>query len=507
MPSRRDFIKMGAVTGAALALPGGRMLARAGDAAPAPFKARLKVPSIMKPTRRDASRDYYEVTMCKARRQILPGKRTTIWGFDGRFPGPTIKAQRGREIVIRRRNALHVPTTTHLHGGEVPWRSDGHPSLPIAPGEAYDYVYPNTQEAATLWYHDHLCKETSRNNYMGLSGLYIIEDEDESELNLPKGKYDIPLVLQDRRFKNDGSFRFKDKIDAIPGDVYLVNGRPTPYLEVADRRYRFRILNASHSRGYNLTLDTGEPLFQIASDQGLLPAPFAAETIPLWPAERAEVIIDFSKYPVGTKIVLQDRDSDDPTKARPIMRFEVARTEADDSSLPPVLRPIERLLPDADTVHREFVLSKDLDTNRWVINGKPFDASRIDIKPRIGDTEVWTFINRSSMAHPMHVHLVRFQMLERSNAALTPGELGWKDTVRVDASATSTRIIMRFDGDHTGRYMFHCHNLAHEDHSMMGQMLVQPAEGTKQQKSSFEGGYVGRQKSAASLPYKCDLPG
>lgn len=497
---------MGAVAGASLALPGGKVLASANGVAPRPFAARLKIPPVMKPIRREGDRDYYEVVMCKARRQILPGKRTTIWGFDGRFPGPTIKAKRGREIIIRRKNALHVPTTTHLHGGEVPWRSDGHPSLPIAPGEAYDYVYPNTQEAATLWYHDHLCKETSRNNYMGLSGLYIIEDEAEDELNLPKGKYDIPLILQDRRFKKDGSFRFRDRTDALPGDVYLVNGRPTPYLDVANRKYRFRILNASHSRGYRLALDTGEPLFQIASDQGLLPAPFPALNIPLWPAERAEVVIDFSKYPVGTKVVLLDRDPDDPAKSRPIMRFEVAREETDDSSLPPVLRLMERLLPGPNTVHREFVLSKDFDTDRWVINGKPFNANRIDIKPRVGDTEVWKFINRSSMAHPMHVHLVRFQLLERSNLALTPGELGWKDTVRVDASATSTSIIMRFDS-FAGRYMFHCHNLAHEDHSMMGQMLVEPAEGGAEQKTSFEGGYVGRRRSAASLPAKCDLPG
>lgn len=507
MPSRRDFLKMSAVAGASFALPGGNMLALANSAVPPPFKVPLKIPGVMRPVRSDGDRDYYEVTMCKARRQILPGKRTTIWGFDGRFPGPTIKAERGREIVIRRKNQLHVPTTTHLHGGEVPWRSDGHPSLPIAPGEAYDYVYPNTQEAATLWYHDHLCKETSRNNYMGLSGLYIIEDEAEADLNLPKGKYDIPLVLQDRRFKKDGSFRFRDRVNAIPGNVYLVNGRPMPFLEVANRKYRFRILNASHSRGYHLALDNGDPLVQIASDQGLLTAPAPAASIPLWPAERAEVVIDFSKYPEGTKIVLQDLDPNDPTKTRPIMRFEVARTEADDSSLPAVLRPIERLLPGPSTTFREFELSKDLSTNKWVINGKPFDASRIDIEPRLGDTEVWTFINRSSMPHPMHVHLVRFQLLERSNGPIAPGEMGWKDTVRVDAAATSTRIIMRFDGTHTGKYMFHCHNLAHEDHSMMGQMLVRPPEGETKQKSGFEGGYVGRNKSSASLAYKCDLPG
>ncbi|MGH2695354.1 MAG: multicopper oxidase family protein [Actinomycetota bacterium] len=187
-------------------------------------------------------------------------------------------------------------------------------------------------------------------------------------------------------------------------------------------------------------------------------------------------MIDFSKHPVGTRIVLQDRaDFTDPTGARPVMQFRVDREEQDTSSLPPVLRTIERLVPGPDTVEREFVLSKDLDTNTWLINGKRFDHSRIDIRPRLGETEVWTFVNRSSMAHPMHVHLVRFQILERSNALIPPGELGWKDTVRVDASATAVRIIMRFEG-FTGRYLFHCHNLSHSDHGMMEQMRIVPAD-------------------------------
>ncbi|MGH2749120.1 MAG: multicopper oxidase domain-containing protein [Actinomycetota bacterium] len=501
MPSRRDFLKMSAVAGAGLALPLGKLAAVAGDSGVRPFRVPLAIPPVLKPVRRTKRRDYYETTMRAARVNVLPGKRTPVWAFDGHFPGPTFKVRRGREIIVRRRNELGVPLTTHLHGGEVPSLSDGHPSRVIGPGDAYDFVYPNAQEAATLWYHDHTCKKTTRNNHMGLSGFYLIEDEAEEELNLPKGKHDIPLILQDRSFKKDGSFKFKDKIDGLFGDTYLVNGRPMPFLKVANRKYRFRILNASPTRGYGLALDSGEPLIQIGSDQGLLAAPSPAPSIPLWPSERVEVVIDFSKYPVGSKIVLQDRA--DPTgvmDAKPIMQFEVAREEEDSSSLPPILRTIERLVPGADTVEREFLLEKDLDINRWVINGKPFDASRIDIRPRLGDTEVWTFINASDVTHPMHTHLVRFQILERSNLQLSPGEAGWKDTVRVDPSAR-VRVIMRFEG-FTGRYMFHCHNLAHEDHSMMGQMLV-VGEG-KERTPSFEGGYVSS-ASAPALGFRCDL--
>jgi len=489
---------MTAITAAALALPGtGVGVVTARDLKP--FRVPLAIPPVMSPVRRERNRDIYEVTMRKATAEILPGKRTRTWTFDGSFPGPTIEATRGREIVIRRRNALRVPTTTHLHGGEVPWRSDGHPGLAIAPGQTYEYVYPNQQEAATLWYHDHLCKHTSKNNYMGLAGLYIIRDEAEEELNLPRGRYDIPLVLQDRRFHSDGSFAFKDKVDDVLGDVYLVNGRPMPFLKVANRKYRFRILNASHSRGYRLTLDSGEPLIQIGSDQGLLAAPTPGADIPLWPAERAEVVIDFSKYPVGSRIVLQDAgDAIDPTAARPLMRFEVNREEDDTSSLPPVLRQIEKLLPLPGVVEREFVLRKNA-TGKWVINGKPFDAQRIDISPKLGDTEVWTFNNQSSVTHPMHIHLVRFQVLDRSNLQVSPTEMGWKDTVRVDPSAR-VRVIMRFDG-FTGRYMYHCHNLAHEDHSMMGQMRV---TGRSEMETTAVGGYVGSTATPA-LPYRCDI--
>jgi FtsP/CotA-like multicopper oxidase with cupredoxin domain len=489
---------MSAATAAMMAVP--RPAPGLASSTVRPFRVPLRIPPVMQPVRREAERDYYEVAMRRAHVEILPGKKTTIWGFDGTFPGPTFKVRRGREVVVRRINRLNAATTTHLHGGKVPWRSDGHPSLAIEPGEAYDFVYPNDQEAATLWYHDHLCMETSRNNYMGLSGLYILEDDAEDELNLPSGRYDVPLVLQDRSFRRDGSLRFTDEVNALDGDVYLVNGRPMPYFKVANRKYRFRVLNASHSRGYVLALDTGDALTQIGSDQGLLAMATPAQTIPLWPAERAEIVVDFSAYAVGSKVVLQDET--DGAEPRPIIRFDVVREESDDSEVPAVLRSIERLLPGPTTVQRELVLNKDLDTNKWVINGKPFDAGRIDIKPRLGDTEMWTFVNESSTTHPMHIHLVRFQVLDRSNGQVSAGELGWKDTVRVDPSSR-VRVIMRLEG-YTGRYMFHCHNLAHEDHSMMGQMLVQPAAGARAVPTAFDGGYA-RGDERASARFKCEL--
>lgn len=470
MQSRRDFMKLALAGGAALALPRPAWALADAVAAREPFQVPLRIPRVLRPSRSTDGRDYFVTTMRPAQRRILPGKRTPVWSFDGAFPGTTIKVTRGREAVVRRINNLDVPVTIHLHGGRVPASSDGHPLDLIGPGGHKDYVYPNDQEAATLWYHDHTHHRSSRNVYKGLAGLYVIEDPAEEELNLPRGEYDVPLVLQDRRFRRNGSFKFEDSHDDVFGRVFLVNGRPAPFFKVANRKYRFRILNASNSRGYELALSSGEPLVQIASDQGLLATPTPAATIPLWTGERADVVIDFSKYPVGTRVVLGDRqDRADPASAKPLVAFDVDREEADDSSLPMAFRPIQRLLP-VGAVEREFQLEFDFDKQRWEINGKAFDPDRIDVRPRLGDTEVWTFRNLSQVTHPMHVHLVRFQVLDRNGLPPDPGEMGWKDTVRVGPSEV-VRVAMTFEG-HTGRYMFHCHNLAHEDHSMMGQMKV-----------------------------------
>lgn len=469
MISRRKFLGLvGAGTLSTLAYPRSFLAEVVAQTGVQPFQVPLRIPPVLKPHRRDG-KDYFSLTMRPAPVEIIPGKRTTIWGFNGRFPGPTIKVKRGQPAVVRQINQLEVPTTIHLHGGHVPAASDGHPLDLIRPGRAKHYHYPNDQLGATLWYHDHTHHETSRNIYRGLAGLYVIEDESEKALNLPKGIYDMPLIIQDRAFKADGSFAFKDDHDDVLGDVYLVNGRPMPYLKVANRRYRFRILNGSNSRNYTLALDSMQPLTQIAGDGGLLPSPHTAESIQLWPAERAEVVVDFSLYPIGTKIVLQDRATGiTPLEAAPIMRFEVDRDETDDSAVPSTLRPRDRLGP--SEAERDFELSLDVRRGLWLINGKTFDPRRIDVRPRLDRTETWTFRNISAVTHPMHIHLAMFQILDRDGLPPDGGETGWKDTVRVDARA-DVRVAIRFTKQ-TGTYVFHCHNLAHEDHVMMAQMKV-----------------------------------
>jgi FtsP/CotA-like multicopper oxidase with cupredoxin domain len=305
--SRREFVALsgGVVAGAAVTR------ATSGHDSsnhPIPrFDVPLPIPRVLEPIRTDATTDYYEIVQREECVEILPGRHTTIWGYDGTFPGPTIKARRGRTIIVCYVNRLGTPTVVHLHGGVTPPESDGFPMDHVMPGETREYVYPNAQRAATLWYHDHAMDRTGRNIYMGLAGLYLLQDDAEPSLGLPDGPYDVPLLIQDRLFASDGSFHYKmvNHLGAKSGTM-LVNGAPWPRLDVSTRPYRFRIVNGSNATPLRLALSSGDPLIQIATDGGLLPAPVVCRQIPLAMAERVEVIIDFSRHSVGTDIVLQN---------------------------------------------------------------------------------------------------------------------------------------------------------------------------------------------------------
>jgi spore coat protein A len=423
------------------------------------------------------------------------------------FPGPTIKATRGRKTVVSQINRLHVPTVTHLHGGKTPSNSDGFPTDLIVPADfptdtaicstapsiaelarqgkapqnSTTHEYPNEQTAATLWYHDHAMDHTGRNVYMGLAGFYLIGDDEEAAFPLPKGQYDVPLMLCVRQFDGTGAIVYDDRGHlGAQGDVVLVNGAPWPRMEVERRRYRFRILNAANATPFTLAVSSGRPLLQIATDGGLLPAPVASQTLPLAMAERVEILIDFAEYPAGTKLVLQNLDELGPT--REIMRFDVSEPVVErEVSIPERLANFEPLKPEQALRTREFRFVNDLELTlnlppvSWDINGQKFDPNRVDAAPGLGDTEIWRFVHPHSIApgrhvHPVHIHLVRFQVLERNGGPPPAHERGWKDTVRLEAG-DDVRVIARFEG-YRGRYVLHCHNLGHEDHSMMARFDV-----------------------------------
>jgi spore coat protein A len=480
-PTRREFMALGGsalLAGSAL-----RNAAVRAEMISPRFQVSLPIPPVLDPVRVDATTDYYKLVHREADVEILPGRLTRVWGYDGRFPGPTIRARRGRTAVIRHTNQLRVPTVVHLHGGVTPPESDGFPTDHIMPGASRTYTYPNEGRAATLWYHDHVMDFTGRNVYMGLAGFYLLEDDDGISGRLPRGAYDIPLLIQDRLFDAEGAFVYDPFHGlAAKGGTMLVNGAPWPRLQVAARKYRFRILNGSNATPLRLALSTGQPLVQIATDGGFLAAPVASSSIPLAMAERVEVVVDFSSHRIGTQVVLQNLNRRDVAHevSTEIMRFDVVRGEEDDSALPETLVDVPAIPVAAAARTRRFVFAGRPrlhwpPATHWDINGKDFDAERPVADPRFGDVEIWEFENRQllgflGLVHPVHVHLVNFQVLERNGHPPLPHERGWKDTVAV-GKGERVKVIARFDG-YRGRYVLHCHNLEHEDHSMMARFDV-----------------------------------
>jgi spore coat protein A, manganese oxidase len=456
----------------------------------------------------------------KVHRDIQP---TRMWGFGSQFPGPTFDIRSGQEILVEWANELpgkhflpvdhtlggagkdqpEVRAVVHLHGGKVPPESDGYPEDWTIPGKSTLCHYPNQQEAAMLWYHDHAMGINRLNIFAGLLGAYILRDDVEDALHLPSGKYEIPLVICDRMFDKDSQLYYPASdnpaspwIPEFFGDAYLVNGKLFPFLDVEPRKYRFRVLNGSNGRFYRLSLSNKQSFHAIGTDQGLLHAPVELKKIVIAPGERLDLILDFSAR-VGEKITIQD-------DAVAVMQFRVSGSDAaavsapvvaqkPESALPAVLRPIERLAESSAVKTRTLSLDEvdDLVQNpaKMLLNNTAWHMP-VTEDPVLDSVEIWNLINPTDDSHPIHLHLVKFQILDRRRfqtfAYLSekqlkftgqpvppePSEAGWKDTARAEPGMV-TRIIVRFDG-YPGRYVWHCHILEHEDNEMMRPYQVLP---------------------------------
>jgi spore coat protein A, manganese oxidase len=464
-----------------------------------PFRHRFSRPHVAKPlrSRRDADGqwvDTFELTMRRGRGQVLPGLTTTLFGYDGVVPGPTIKVRRGRRAVVRFRNQLpafhptlghEFTTSVHLHGSASKPQFDGYASDVTPPGFYKEYEYPNFQPARTLWYHDHGVHHTAQNAYSGLFAQYQMHDSAEAAL-LPQGEFDVPLTVVDAMFGPNGALAYDDSSESgLWGDVITVNGRAWPVMKVKRRVYRFRILNASISRSYRFALDTGDPVTVVATDGGLMPR---AQQVDQWRhagAERYEVLIDFRNYRPGQRVVLQNlsnpnnRDFDHTDK---VMAFDVtdepfSKRDGTWNNIPDRLVNSHVMeLTEADA-SRTRKLSLRRKNGMWTVNGSTWedviDSSfqRLLADPELNATEVWEIENPSGgWFHPLHIHLVDFKVLSRNGRAPFDFERGPKDVVYMGENET-VRLVMRF-GPHRGRYMVHCHNLPHEDHDMMGQFAV-----------------------------------
>jgi spore coat protein A, manganese oxidase len=466
---------------------------------PQPFRAAFVRPRVARPykSRRDRDGqwvDHFEMTMKAGFANMVPGLRTRVFGYEGQVPGPIIKVGRGRRSVVRFRN--HLPavnpigdddftTSVHLHGsGSLP-EYDGYASDVTTPGSYKDYHYPNFQPARTLWYHDHGVHHTAQNVFSGLFSQYQMHDRAETHL-LPQGEFDVPLMVGDIMFDADGQVRYDDNsTSGVWGDVIHVNGTPWPVMRVKRRVYRFRILDVSISRSYRFRLSTGDPVTMVATDGGLMPRSREVEQWRQATAERYEVLIDFSKYRPGQRIVLQNlsnpnnHDFDHTDK---VMTFVV--TDAPFSKRDPTWRRMPDTLASshvmglkASDASRERSLRVERQNGFWTINGHTWNDvinsnfELLEANPRLGATEIWNLENQSSgWFHPLHIHLIDFKILSRNGRPPFDYERGPKDVAYVGENE-KVRVIAKF-GPHRGRYMVHCHNLPHEDHDMMVQFAV-----------------------------------
>ena len=502
--TRRDALKVAAVGGAAVALPLERAFGEviyanriAESELPAPFTLPFTIPPVIQPVRQDATTDYYRVEMAPTTAEIIPGYQTQLWAYNGSVPGPTFRATQGRDLVVRQVNNLpgthptlgYTPwTSVHLHGSASLPQYDGYASDITNPGQWKDYRYPNWQPARTLWYHDHGLHHTAENVYMGLAGQYHLVDPLEASLPIPKGEFDVPLIVSDKMFTADGQLLFDNNdVKGLYGDVITVNGTPWPVMKVKRRKYRFRMLNASISRSYKWSLDNGAPMKVIATDAGLMPAPQNVPSFRHGVAERYEVVIDFAKYAPGTRIVLRNtspKNNTNFTNTDKVMMFEVTDEAFTTkyNSVPAVLNANApaMLVSEADAVvtrRMQFVREH----GQWTINGQTWDdvvRSNFNslLAAPIRDTvEIWELSNPSGgWHHPAHIHFIDFKVLSRNGRPPLRHELGAKDVVFLGENET-VRLLIKFEKG-AGKYMVHCHNLVHEDHDMMGQFeIVDPA--------------------------------
>lgn len=469
------------------------------------FENALSIPALAQP-RIENGEKIFDLTAQQSNVQLLPGNKTTVLGFNSGYLGPTIRASKGDKIRMDVTNGLSDPTTVHWHGMHLPAVMDGGPHQSIAPGGNWQPFWTIENEASTMWYHPHLMEKTGEQTYRGMAGMFIIDDQNSEDLNLPKsyGVDDVPVVVQDRKFDQRNQLMYDaHSQDALGhtgmlGDKILVNGTYAPYASVPAKQVRLRVLNGSNARRYNFGFSDNRTFYQIASGGGLLASPVARSRMILAPGERAEIVVDLSG---DTKPVtlISDAVHEDVTVLRfvrnllganrdenqifKILELRPQPSNTVDAPLPQKLNTIPKLTPDMAMKTRKFTLDEGSQT----INGKRMDAARADEVVNSNDVEIWEITNLSGTYHPFHIHAVQFQILTRNGKKPDADEQGWKDTVLVSNGET-VRLIMRFPefGDPNNPYMYHCHILEHEDMGMMGQFVV-VRKGTKPEDIKVDG--------------------
>lgn len=442
---------------------------------------------------------------------ILGGDSEMLQTLEDSYLGPVFRVKQGQRLQVRLKNELSEPTIIHWHGLRVPEAMDGHPRHVIQPGMTYDYDFTVRDRAGTYWFHPHPHQLTGRQAYFGLAGLFIVSDDEEAALGLPSGTFDIPLVLQDRQFDDENALVYlpngmMDQMNGFVGDTILINGKVAKPIEVQATAYRLRFLNGSNSRIYKLAWKDGSPLIVIATDGGLLESPVTKPYVMLAPGERVEVWVQFSAGTDPQLVSLPfDAGSADPMMgmmhtasalsngaAFDITTFQVGAEGPTSAPLPQRLSTFSRhRVQDAVNGSAPRTVAITMQGMIHTLNGRLFDMDAVanDEIVHLGDLEAWEFVNgeggsmemgmgmtmNMDMPHPMHMHGVRFLVAERKvdanssqqYAQVSAGFIneGWKDTVLV-MPGERVKVLVRFE-DFPGTYLYHCHNLEHEDAGMM----------------------------------------
>ena len=435
---------------------------------------KLPIPQLLKDKDAEEGKAEFDLKVQYGKKEFIKGYEANTLGYNGDYLGPIIRVNKGDEVKINVTNTLDEPTTVHWHGLEVPAEMDGGPHQIVVPNATWSPYFTIDQPAATLWYHPHLLHKTGEQVYKGLAGLIYIEDEDSKSLDIPKehGVNDIPLIIQDKRFTNDGELSYdldmRDLMNGFLGDTVLINGAINPELDVKNEVIRLRLLNGSNARSYEFNFSDNTKFHQISSDGGFLEESIEMNKVSLAPAERAEILVDFSAYNIGDKIILKDDDYN-------LMTINVVGSGNRNKSIPKKLVEITDYDKNEVVNRREFVMSGM--GSMVAINGKQMNMDIIDEKLKLNELEEWVITNESqgmgmmnSIPHPFHVHGVQFQVLERNGEHPPLNERGWKDTIMVN-NGEEVKILAVFKNK--GLFMYHCHILEHEDSGMMGQFLVE----------------------------------
>jgi spore coat protein A len=526
-PSRREVLQLGAVGAvgalglAGLESPVAGALAEKGEPSPlapenrpVPFRAAFMRPPELQPYATGVDEEdgrpveKYAVTARLGQLDILPGLKTTVAGYNGIFPGPTIRMRRGVRSELRVRNGFpadrgllypgEINITTHLHGSPSKPQFDGYANDLTVPGNVKNYQYPNDPSARTMWYHDHRHLLTAQNVYSGLAAFYPMHDQFE-QAQLPQGEFDVPFLLYDALFRRDGNLAFNDNGHlGMWGDIITVNGVPWPTMRVKPRIYRFRVLNSSVARSYRPFLSNGDPIHIVGTDGGMTPV---VHSVPSWrtgTAERTEILIDFRKYRTGQSVELLNaspKNNIDFPDTDKIMRFEVVDDSGPASTITSIPTRLDRgpvankaeggmdpmdLQPHMATAKRELVFERQ--GGAWVINGQTWedveasDFTLLAANPPAFAVEQWTITNKGGgWFHPVHTHLADAKFIGRNTngGKPFPWELGPKDVYYAGENESITMLIQfQVQPNGEGRYMVHCHNVSHEDHDMMVQFSV-----------------------------------